>query len=128
MPSIDPVRGDIWRIKSNRTSGQEIRKERHFVVMNAPKAGRQKMRIVVPITTGRESHENLFWMVRILADASNRLDHDSFVDASQIKAVSVRRFIEQTGVLESHAQLDKIAAAIALCVGYSPQNRKRKRM
>ena len=127
MEPVNPGRGDIWRIKSNRTTGQEIRKERHMIVMNVPKAGRQKMRIVAPITTGCESHENLFWMVRIRADTSSGLDHDSFVDASQIQAVSVNRFIEQTGVLESQVYLDKIAAAIALCVGYSPKNRKRKR-
>ena len=127
MQSTNPERGDIWNVKSSSTSGQEIRKDRHVVVMNVPQAGRQKMRIVVPITTGRESHENLFWMIRIRADTSNSFDHDSFVDASQIQGVSVLRFGEQIGVLESQKQLEKIAAAIALCVGYSPQNRKRKR-
>ena len=124
MGKHDPRRGEIWKVRFDRTCGQEIRR---VVVMNIPKTGRVEMRIVVPITTGHERFENLFWMTRIRADSANGLEHDSFADVSQIQSVSLKRFIERTGVVESQESLDKISAAIAFSVGYSHKKRKRKR-
>ena len=127
MDGVNPKRGDIWKVAFDTTIGQEIRKRRRVLVMSVPKAGRKEMRIVVPITTGDEKFDNLFWMTRIRADSTNRLDHDSFADASQIQAVSLKRFGEQMGFIESQTQLDMISAAISLCIGYSPRKRKRNR-
>ena len=127
MAKIDPKRGEVWKLRKVKTVGQEIGKGRRVVVMNVRKAGRQEMRIIIPITTGRDNYDNLFWMTRIPSDSANGLDHDSFADASQIQAVSLKRFSEQTGVIQSQELLDKMAAAIVLSVGYSPGNRKRKR-
>ena len=36
-----------------------------------------------------------------------------------MQAVSLKRFTEQMGVIESQKQLDLVSAAIALCIGYS---------
>lgn len=119
MSAVNPKRGDIWKVRSDKTVGQEIRKGRRVLFMNVPRAGRKEMRIVVPITTGEEKYNTVFWMTRIRADSTNRLDHDSFADASQMQAVSLKRFTEQMGVIESQKQLDLVSAAIALCIGYS---------
>ena len=85
------------------------------------------MRILVPITTGRENYDNLAWMIRVNADSANSLDHDSFADASQVQPASLKRFVELMGFIHSQILLDRIAAAIALCVGYSPKSRRSKR-
>lgn len=127
MGVIDPKRGEIWKVTFDKAVGQEIRKPRRALVMNMPKAGRKEMRILVPITTGHERFDNLSWMVRVRADTANGLDHDSFADASQVQPASLKRFIEQMGVIQSQSLLAQISAAIALCVGYSPKKRGRKR-
>ncbi len=44
-----------------------------------------------------------------------------------MQAVSLKRFTEQMGVIESQKQLDLVSAAIALCIGYSTKKRKGKR-
>ncbi len=85
------------------------------------------MRILVPITTGQEQYEHLAWMIRLTPDAANGLDHVSFADASQVQPASLKRFSEKMGVIQSQSLLDKVAYAIALCVGYSPSGRKRRR-
>lgn len=95
--------------------------------MNVPRVGRDRMRIVVPITTGDDRHEHLFWMTRIRRDSTNGLEHDSFADASQIQAVSLKRFTSQVGALRLPAQLDYVADAIALCIGHGKSKNKRRR-
>ncbi len=127
MGLINPTRGEIWKVSFDKTVGQEIRKTRGSVVMNVPKAGRKQMRILVPITSGHENFNNLAWMVRINKDSANGLDHDSFADASQVQPASIKRFIEKMGVVQSNDLLNRIAAAIALSVGYNPTGRKRRR-
>ncbi|MCE2473027.1 MAG: type II toxin-antitoxin system PemK/MazF family toxin [Anaerolineae bacterium] len=127
MDAIDPQRGEIWKVRFDKTLGQEIRKERRALVMNVPRVGRDKMRIVVPITTGDERFEHLFWMTRIRRDSTNGLENDSFADASQIQAVSLRRFSSQVGALRLPAQIDSVADAIALCIGQGKNKKKRKR-
>lgn len=127
MDAIDPQRGEVWKVRFDRTLGQEIRKERRALVINVPRVGRDKMRIVVPITTGNERFEHLFWMIKIRKDSTNGLENDSFVDAAQIQAVSLKRFTSQVGALRLQAQLEKVADAIALCIGHGTSKKKRKR-
>lgn len=119
MATIEPKRGEIWDIQFDPAKGQEIRKIRPAVVLNIEKAGRLALRIVVPITTGRESFKRLFWMVNIPADMTNGLDHDSFADTFQVKSVSVDRFKKLRGVL-TPSQIKDITAALILCIGYAP--------
>ena len=127
MAKFDPRRGEIWNVRYKSARGQEIRKARPSLVINAPKAGRKEMRIIVPITTGQEKYVNLAWMVRILADSANGLDNDSFADASQVQPASLKRFVDRKGLLQSQSVLDNISEAVALCVGYDPSRRKRRR-
>lgn len=112
-------RGEIWNVNFDPQIGAEVQKVRPAVVMNIASAGRLPLRIIVPITTGNPGFKNYFWMVSIPATSSNRLDHDSYADAFQVKSVSIDRFVDKRGVLTSQ-QLDEIAAAVVLCVGYTP--------
>ncbi len=112
-------RGEVWNVNFDPQVGQEIQKIRPAVVVSVPSAGRLPLHIVVPITTGNPTFKNYFWMVAISATKTNGLSNDSFADAFQIKSVSVNRFVDKRGVL-TQAQLNEIAAAITLCVGYTP--------
>jgi len=77
------------------------------------------MRIVVPITEWKSKYNAYIWMIHIPHTSSNGLTKDSAADASQVKAVSIKRFVEKIGYL-SKIELDNTVTAIALCVGYSP--------
>ena len=128
MARIDPKRGEIWRVKFPQRKGQEIGKERPAVVMNAHGAGRADMRIVIPITTGRPSFTNYYWMTGIRASLTNGLQHDSFADASQVQAVSLERFgAARVGIIDTLKLQEKVAASVALAVGHRPRSGKRKR-
>ena len=81
-------------------------------------AGRLNLRLVVPITTGNQSFLRHFWMVGIRANATNGLDHDSFLDTFQLKSVSLERFKYRRGHITSQKLLNEVLAAIALCIGY----------
>jgi mRNA interferase MazF len=116
-------RGEIWNVNFDPQVGAEIGKVRPAVVMNVSTAGRLPLHIIVPITTGRVSFSQYFWMVPIPASSINGLDHDSFADAFQVKSVSVNRFVSKLGVV-TRPQIDEIAAAVVLCIGYSPPQPK----
>jgi mRNA-degrading endonuclease toxin of MazEF toxin-antitoxin module len=81
--------------------------------------GRLPLHIIVPITTGNPRFKTYFWMLAISASATNGLDNDSYADAFQVKSIALERFIGQRGTLTTK-QLEEIAAAIALCIGYNP--------
>ena len=119
MPPVNPTKGEIWKVNFDRSRGEEIRNPHAALVMNVEKAGRLKLRMVVPITTGNPRFKNLFWMVEIAADSGNGLNHNSFADTFQFKSVSTDRFINKLGGITSQALLHDIASAIMLCVGYT---------
>lgn len=97
--------------------GQEQQKTRPAVVMSPTSVGKLKLRIVVPITGWDDRYSALPWFVRVPANPSNGLDKTSGADAFQVKSVSLERFSRAIGNL-SPVQLDDIAAAVALCVGF----------
>lgn len=117
MAIIDPKRGEIWNVNFDRTRGDEIRNIHPALVMNVRDAGRLKLRMVVPITTGNPGFLRHFWMVGIRANDSNGLDHDSFADTFQFKSVSVDRFVNLRGTITSRDLLMEVMSAIALCIG-----------
>jgi len=111
-------RGEIWNINFNPQVGSEIQKVRPAVVMNVAMAGRMPLHIVVPITS-TAAPPTPFWMILITASKANGLTNNSFADAFQVKSVAVERFVSKRGSL-AQGKLDEIAAAIALCIGYTP--------
>jgi len=112
---LSPVRGEVWRIEFDPVKGDEIRKSRPAIVISSDAFKPLKTKLVVPLTSWQEKFANSQWMVKIVADSSNRLDHDSAADALQIRCVSYERFAIKLGAVPALV-LDEITAAIAIVV------------
>jgi mRNA interferase MazF len=119
LPSVTIMRGEVWSVRFDPSEGDEIQKIRPAVVLTAQGVGRIRLHIVVPITSWQPQFSRYFWMVRLQPASTNGLSKESAADAFQVKSISVNRFQTQLGALISD-EVDEIAAAIALCVGYSP--------
>jgi mRNA interferase MazF len=112
-------RGEVWLVNVDPSRGAEIQKTRPAVVMNADTVGRLPLRIVVPVTDWKARYADFPWFVHLPADAPNGLSKDSGADGFQIKSVSEGRFVRRLGKLTDD-QVADIAAAVALCVGFTP--------
>jgi mRNA interferase MazF len=97
--------------------GAEQTKLRPAVVVNVPEVGRLPLRIVVPLTDWKPRYVEHVWFVYVPHTVENGLIKDSGADAFQVKSLSVNRFEAKIGALTAE-QMDDIAAAIALCIGY----------
>ena len=115
--AVDPARGEVWLVRFDPTVGQEMFKTRPAVVVNVPDVGIYDLCIVVPLTEWDSRYEDMIWMTLIPFTPENGLSKDSAADAFQVKSVSHLRFRAKLGVLTDE-QVENIAAAIALCVGY----------
>lgn len=111
-----PSRGEIWRVQFDPQVGEEIGKIRPAVVVSVGSVGRLPLRIVVPITNWKAHYANYPWFIHIAPTQANGLTKESGADAFQVKSVALRRFQGPLGTLDP-AQVDEIAAAIAICVG-----------
>lgn len=112
-----PLRGEVWCVEFNPVKGDEIKKLRPAIVISTDSFNPLKTKLVVPLTTWQEKFSNAQWMVRIVADANNGLDHDSTADALQLRCVSYERFITKLGVIQASV-LDEIATAIAIVIEF----------
>ena len=112
-----PLRGEVWRVEFNPTKGDEIQKLRPAVVISTDSFNPLKTKLVVPLTTWQERFSNAQWMVKIVADDTNGLDHDSAADALQLRCVSHERFMTKLGVIRASV-LDEIATAIAIVIEF----------
>ena len=101
---------------STQGSGRRSRSYARAVV-NVDSVGRLPLRIVVPITDWKPHYASLPWFVWLQANTTNGLSKDSGADAFQTKSVSLNRFSRRMGDA-TPAEVDLVAAAIALCVGY----------
>jgi mRNA interferase MazF len=117
--STVPMRGEIWEVRFDPSEGDEIKKTRPAVVMSIRNAGRMELHVVAPITGWQTAFETLFWMIRLSPTPVNGLSKESSADAFQVKSVSVSRFRRKLGSVTPD-DLDDIATAIAICVGYKP--------
>ena len=112
-----PVRGDVWLVEFDPVKGDEIRKSRPAIVISSDAFKPLKTKLVVPLTSWQEKFAISQWMVKIVADASNGLDHDSAADALQLRCVSYERFVSKLGMISAPV-LDEIAAAIAIVIEF----------
>ena len=112
-----PLRGEIWNVQFNPSIGAEIQKLRPAVVMNVAQVGRLPLCIVVPVTDWKPIFAQASWFVYLAPTPENGLAKASGADAFQIKSVSETRFLRKVGEI-SEAEVNTIAEAIALCVGY----------
>ena len=115
--SIVPARGDVWRVGFDPVKGDEIRKIRPAIVISGNSFIPLKTKLVVLLTGWQDKFAVSEWMVKIVADANNGLDHDSAADALQLRCVSYQRFISRLGIIPALV-LDEIAAAIAIVIEF----------
>ena len=114
---INPRRGEIWDVNFSPQEGQEIKDPHPAVVINENRIiGYKNLRIVVPITSWKQRHDDLFHMVQLKADASTKLDWVSSADSSQVKSVDIGRFIKKRGNVGS-AIMEDIVSAVAIIIG-----------
>jgi len=97
--------------------GAEIQKTCPAVVINVPEVGRLPLCIVVPITEWKPAFAQFSWFVPLPPTPENGLGKDSGADAFQVKSVSEYRLVRKLGKVTAE-QVEQVAAAIALCVGY----------
>ncbi len=110
-------RGEIWEVQFRPAVGAEIQKTRPAVVMNVPEVGRLPLCIVVPITEWSSVFAQFSWFVHLPPSNDNGLTKESGADAFQVKSVSENRLVRKLGRV-TEPQVEEIAAAIALCIGY----------
>ena len=103
--------GEIWEINLSPTIGAEIKKKRPAVVINDDAIGVLPLRVIVPITSWKESFSGAVWMVKTTPDSDNRLRTVSAIDCFQIRSISTRRFIKRIGFVSSNV-LNEIKAAV----------------
>lgn len=94
-------RGEIWLINLDPTIGAEIMKSRPAVIVNVDEIGVLPLRVIVPITTWKEHYSKAPWLVKIEPGKANGLEKPSAVDAFQIRSLSVERFIQIIGRVDS---------------------------
>jgi len=112
-----PVRGEVWRVEFDPVKGDEIRKSRPAIVISSDAFKPLKTKLVVPLTSWQDKFAISQWMVKMVADASNGLEHDSAADALQLRCVSYERFTLKLGTVPALV-LDEIAAAIAIVIEF----------
>ena len=112
-----PRRGEVWMVRFDPSEGDEIRKTRPAVVMSIGSVGRMRLHLVVPITGWKNHFAPYFELIQLLPSAQNGLSIESAADAFQLKSMSTQRFQSKLGTL-TDGELDEIADAIALCIGY----------
>lgn len=119
MTTVDPKRGEVWRLALDPTIGSEISKTRPVVVVSADVLGRLPVRVVIPLTSWQPRFGAHLNKVLVKATTQSGLSNDTAADVVQIRCVSVERFIDRLGRLDA-AVVEDIAAGVAVVVEYRP--------
>ncbi|MBM3833185.1 MAG: type II toxin-antitoxin system PemK/MazF family toxin [Verrucomicrobia bacterium] len=114
-------RGEIWNVNLEPTIGAEIAKVRLAAVMNVPNLGKLPLVLVVPVTDWKPSYLDYVWFVYWRPTIENGLKKPSGADAFQVKSISELRLPQRLGRV-TETELNSMAAAVALCVGYQHPN------
>ena len=114
-PTINPRRGEVWRVALDPVRGSEQVKTRPVVIVSRAGFGRPTVRVGVPITGCKPIHAFGAWFVEIQPDSANGLGKVSSADASQVRALDLARFDVKLGEVLP-AQLSAIVAALTLCI------------
>ncbi len=114
--SHDPQPGEIWLVEFEPNVGSEIDKVRPAVVVSVSGFTNLPLRIVVPVR-GTIHARNFAWFIPLSQSAPIVFQKDSEIDASQVHAFDVQRFVKKIGSISS-AQLEETRNAIALCIGF----------
>jgi len=93
--------GEIWLINLDPSVGAEMKKSRPALIINTDSLGKLPLKIIAPITDWKDIYSNYPWMVKITPTKQNCLTKISAIDCFQIRSVSVERFLDFLGSVES---------------------------
>lgn len=113
--------GDIYWVNLDPSIGDEIRKKRPVVILNAGHAKHLRLAIVVPVTGWKPQWENHPFFVSLDPTVANGLAKKSAVDCFQLRAVSHDRFLERIGSA-AEKELNEVKSAIALILDIDPEH------
>jgi mRNA interferase MazF len=113
-------RGEIWYVDFDPSQGDEIQKTRPAVIVSIDDPFRQRLHIVVPITSWQPKFHFDYWMVRLPADVMTGLKNESAGNTFQVKSLSDSRFKNHIGNVSTQ-HLAEIVKTVALCIGFNPQ-------
>ncbi len=111
---------DVYWVNLEPTLGDEIRKRRPVIILNAGHAKHLRLAIVVPVTGWKAQWEDHPFFVSLDPTPHNGLDKKSVVDCFQIRAISHERFLDKAGSV-SDLELDRIKRAVALILDIEPE-------
>lgn len=103
------------------TLGDEIKKKRPVVILNAGHKKNLKLAIVVPITRWNPLWDNNPFFINLEPNLMNGLKKRSVADCFQIRAISHNRFSEKIGEI-SVDEIGMIKKAIALILDIEPED------
>jgi mRNA interferase MazF len=67
--------------------------------------GRLPLKIVVPLSDGKERYGTAPWMVHVEATQRNQLNKDSTADCFQVRSISEERFVRKIGEVDEVVML-----------------------
>lgn len=105
--------GDIYWVNLDPSIGDEVRKKRPVIVLNAGHVKHLRLAIVVPVTGWKAQWEKHPFFVSLNPTQPNGLAKKFSVDCFQLRAISHDRFLERIGSA-SEAQMDEMKRAMAL--------------
>ncbi|MFA8344462.1 MAG: type II toxin-antitoxin system PemK/MazF family toxin [Rhodothermaceae bacterium] len=111
MTTSNPKQTEIWYVNLDSTIGAEKNKSRPVVVISKNVLNSSDLRIVVPITERKDSHDKFIWMIPLKIDKQNNLTKDSSIDCMHIRSIDKKRFTNKIGKI-SPATLNDIKAIL----------------
>lgn len=112
-----PKRGDIWLVRLNPTVGDELQKTRPAIIISADGLEGLNLRLIVPITSWKNSFINIPWIVQIIPSDKNNLTKISAANPLQTRSVSLERFVKKIGFLEEN-MLETVILGLGLVVQF----------
>jgi len=105
---------EIYWVNLDPTVGDEIKKKRPVIILNAGHKKNLKLSIVVPITNWRSHLIGNPFFVTLIPNNNNILLKRSMVDCFQIRAISHNRFMDHIGniPIEKLAEIKKALTLI----------------
>jgi mRNA interferase MazF len=113
--------GDIYWVNLDPSIGDEVRKKRPVIVLNAGHVKHLRLAIVVPVTGWKAQWEKHPFFVSLNPTQPNGLAKKFSVDCFQLRAISHDRFLERIGSA-SEAQMDEMKRAMALILALDPEH------
>ena len=113
--------GEIYWVSLDPAIGNEIKKKRPVLVLNAGHDKHLKFAIVLPITAWNPYWKGNPFFVPLESGANTGLQKKSVVDCFQIRAISHRRFAEKIGNI-SNDEISLVKKSIALILDIEPED------